>query len=444
MTVRSNWQIREYPSMATIFGTKGNDTLAATAPLDLVYGLAGNDKLTTTFSDVLLSGGAGNDQLDANVDATVTGSAISISLAGGAGRDRLDSNVTGSDIRTSLSGDDGSDQLLSKTAVQGASVSLQDDLSGGDGNDDLSAISDLTTTGGGGLSFLFWDLNGEAGADHLKATATVNNTSTNPDDGVFEGWNLGGGDGNDVLDLSVFNLSASLASEAYFSVAASGGNGSDQISFSGEGGFTGTSVYVKGEQGKDVITIDLELNATSRGTDIFAEGGGGGDCIVAHLTSDAAIDFSSFYSYFVLDGNDGDDHILGSFKALDGGGSISMTLQGGAGNDRLIAEGGNGNDFRGGAGSDTMTGSTHVDYFTFGFLFGDPYAELADGHRDRDVITNYSKGEGDQIQLPNGIADVVSWDVTGSSTRLTFVGDHDVLVLQGLVVTNLADDVIFA
>jgi Ca2+-binding RTX toxin-like protein len=440
-----------------LYGKGGNDLLDGGRGDDRVYGNGGND---------LLNGGRGNDYLDGGIgnDILIV-RAGSDELHGGAGNDWLQAEVKGSAAAvpgefvaaTMLSGDEGHDHLLSTTTfkpstldpnyvsytatntldggagndwmrsasvvdVHAGGVFVFDTLSGGDGNDHLSGVSSLALQGRALQAII---LDGGTGADCLNAAAIVDNdASPDSDDAVWTLLGLEGGAGNDRLNLSC--LSKSTAS-AEFSANASGGTGSDWISVTGlldAASRINASVRVFGddrpgdsvppaEGGNDVITIDLTLQADSASIEVLADGG------------------------------KGDDYILSSLKAPDGGGP--MELQGGAGNDRLIAEGGNENLLHGGAGSDRMTGSSDLDYFTFTFgdVLGNP-AEMADGQRDRDVITNYSKAEGDQIDLPNGIADVFAWDVTGSSTRLTLVGDHDVIVLQGLLVTDLANDVIFA
>src|SRR5688572_28560029 len=48
-------------TMATIFGTSGNDTLTGTAGNDSIYGQAGGDTLTGGLGNDTLQGGLGSD-----------------------------------------------------------------------------------------------------------------------------------------------------------------------------------------------------------------------------------------------------------------------------------------------------------------------------------------------------------------------------------------------
>jgi len=470
--------------MATIFGTAGNDTLAATARFDELFGLAGNDRLTTTFSDVSLSGGAGNDWLRASstgvkdefgtIEATGT-------LSGDNGNDMLLSSAslfsstlnhgdpTGYLSAYNLVGGTGNDTLHSASNInvhtgQQDSIRVDDFLRGDDGNDDLSSVSRVSTDDSTNLAL---KLSGGQGDDHLSASATVSVTG---DLGNRAGMllDLDGGSGNDVLQAHSSNVSenGSAVTISYLE----GGSGNDHIIIDnvdtgGTGAFesatinagtgsdcatvhcsatSGDSAEIDisvfgddfrdflGAGGNDLINIDATVNAPNGTISIVGYGQAGNDRILASATAHNTTDTVSL----TLGGGSGNDFVSGKIVAPDGTGS--QHLYGDEGNDHLIAQGGNNNQLEGDQGSDTVTGSSNAD------LFYQDYSSMADGVKDRDVITNYSKAEGDQLALPNGIHDVASWTVTGHDTQLTLVGDHDVLVLKNVVVTDLAQDILFA
>lgn len=470
--------------MATIFGTAGNDTLAATARFDELFGLAGNDRLTTTFSDVNLSGGTGDDWLRASstgvkdefgtIEATGT-------LSGDNGNDMILSfaslfsstlnhgDPTAYQSAYNLVGGTGNDTLHSASNInvhtgQQDFISVDDFLRGDDGNDDLSSISHVSTDD---RTILELDLSGGQGDDHLSASATLSVTGDLGNRAtVF--LSLDGGSGNDILQAHSSN--ASETGSAQYSSYLEGGSGNDHIivdsrDTGGTGGFE--SVYINagtgndcaiihcaatsgdsaeidisvfgddfrdflGAGGDDLINIDATVNAPQGIISIAGYGQAGNDRILASATTHNATDTVSL----TLGGGGGNDFVSGKIVAPAGTGS--QHLYGDDGNDQLIAQGGNNNQLEGDRGNDTATGSSNAD------LFYQDYSSMADGVKDRDVITNYSKAEGDKLALPNGIHDVASWMVTGHDTQLTLVGDHDVLVLKNVVVTDLAHDILFA
>ena len=99
----------------------------------------------------------------------------------------------------------------------------------------------------------------------------------------------------------------------------------------------------------------------------------------------------------------GNDTITGNkFADILKSGAGRDTLKGNAGNDKLYGESGNdtllggtGKDILiGGTGKDTLTGGTGIDYFDF-----DKISESGITSSTRDVIKDFSKSEGDKIDL---------------------------------------------
>lgn len=103
--------------MATVIGTSNNDTLLGSADFDSFTGLDGNDSVSAGGGNDTISGGLGNDSLNGNdgSDTAVFGSGtsgVTVNLAtgvasGGDGNDTLFNieNITGSGYDDSLTGD---------------------------------------------------------------------------------------------------------------------------------------------------------------------------------------------------------------------------------------------------------------------------------------------------------------------------------------------------
>jgi Hemolysin-type calcium-binding repeat (2 copies). len=126
----------------------------------------------------------------------------------------------------------------------------------------------------------------------------------------------------------------------------------------------------------------------------------------------AANRLQGFQSNDTLNGNAGND-------TLEGGGGAD-SLVGGLGNDSLVGIVGT-DTLRGGAGNDTLSGGLSADTFAFD--------TLTNGVIENDLITDYSKAEGDRIDLPNGGASIASFAVIAGGVRLNLVGGDIIRVL---------------
>ncbi|NQV07008.1 hypothetical protein HQ535_10685, partial [bacterium] len=148
--------------IATIVGTRGDDTLRGTRFADVIAGLGGNDRIFGLGGDDVLCGGDGADVIVGHDGADV--------IVGGGGPDRL-LGKSGADV---LEGNGGDDVLL---GGGGADI-----ISAGAGNDIVSGgPGDDTVDGGSGDD----RLKGRAGADRIDGGPGVDV--------------LRGGDGLDVL-----------------------------------------------------------------------------------------------------------------------------------------------------------------------------------------------------------------------------------------------------
>lgn len=199
-----------------------------------------------------------------------------------------------------------------------------------------------------------------------------------------------------------------------------GNGGADRI-FAGAGNDTidggAGSGYLRGEDGNDSIVggaafDDIQGNA---GQDTES-GGEGDDWVVGGKDGDS------------LAGDAGGDLVYGNLGAdtLDGGAGAD-TVRGGQGDDVLT--GGSGEDFvSGDLGADTMTGGAGADSF---------HSFTGTG---LDTITDFSRAEGDRIQLDPGNTFTVAQ--AGADTVIT-LGGVDRVVLVGVQVTSLTGDWIF-
>lgn len=405
-TITSNTQ-----GGSVIYGDAGNDSLISKGPKDTLYGGPDEDVLRSQQTPVYLDGQEGADTLIAQATAT---------LHGGAGEDY----VQGTGQGNSLFGDAASDSLI------GGAVGT-DTLYGGKGNDVLgfftanggvnvpgfTALSPVLGSGNQGSNFL----RGDIGDDSLYAINQRDSLYGGKDNDTLLGAGsysyLSGDDGNDAVlynQNTTINAAGSTALLTYEKVTLIGGAGDDSI-IGPIGPITGSKNLIAGDAidgttpvgttpgitgGNDTLTtygkqdtvlggagndriesLTLQEGVNSDFVPLstdgyfgknFLDGGEGNDTIIAASTTDTML------------GGAGDDSLTGSFTqatggdgndTIDGIGNNSTspaTLDGGNGNDKLIGGTAILNDFKGGAGNDTIFYGTIEDKIT-GDLSGDDY-----------------------------------------------------------------------
>lgn len=379
----------------TIIGTGSDDVLTGSAGNDTINGAGGNDAIIEqadanfTLADAQLTG-QGTDLLVsieqaqltggfANNSFTVDGFTGLATLAGGEGNDVVigtrDTNTTlSATTLTYQSG--GSFNLLSidqalltggngNNLIDASSATIPVVLQGLDGNDTLVGGSkNDSIVGGAGNDFLSGllgndTLQGGVGEDSLGETGNVNMTLT-PTSLVglgtdsladIESASLVGGVGNNTINAVAFTGQVSLY----------GLGGNDKL-VAGLGGSV-----LDGAQGNDTLT-------GGAGIDILL-GGAGNDVLAGGANQDRILeiaDVSFTLTNAKLTGN-GTDTVSGVEEAMliAGAGnnvldaskfSGVVTLDGGAGHDRLMgAIGAAGDSLIGGAGNDTLTGNAGDD-----------------------------------------------------------------------------------
>ncbi|OCR01868.1 Oscillin [Oscillatoriales cyanobacterium USR001] len=369
-----------------IFGQRDNDTIISVGPNDTIYGGDDEDSIRLQRTPAYAYGDAGADTIVAEARAT---------MYGGAGDDFMQ----GTAEANFMLGNEGNDIMLGGSQ-------RRDTLRGGKGNDSIGFFTGVGTagnnlglnlTGGGaagneGSNFLAGDLGndlvvginakdtlyGGKGMDSVEASGSNSYLSGDDDNDTLEVFNstqvnqfntsqtviiglerttLLGGAGDDSLDGPIGEFQRG---KNFFD----GGDGNDTIlSYAFQDS-------VLGNDGNDLIMSVTSAGISSQGANISSpgyagqillDGGRGNDTIKAAFATDTMI------------GGEGDDSLGGIFNQATGGdgndtidatgvgtNAARITLDGGAGNDRLLGNVGTvPNFFNAGSGNDFMVfGST--------------------------------------------------------------------------------------
>ncbi|EEX14650.1 peptidase domain protein [Citreicella sp. SE45] len=300
-------------------GGAAGDTLSGNAIANVLVGLAGNDTIFGRRGHDTISGGTGNDSIDAGLGNDIVAGGIGADdMDGGAGRDTLTYAASGAavNIRLGSSNNTGGD-------AEGDIITSFERVVGSDFNDVMRAMDLAGTTleGGDGNDRLYGGMNaqvlrGEAGNDTITGYGGPNINQSGIGDVID------GGFGNDIL-------AGSAGADTII-----GGFGNDIIA----GNANDDSLV--GNNGKDTVTyansdagVNVLLNSASN------SGG--------HAAGDILEGFERVV------GSDFDDTIAANNVN-------AATIEGGAGNDRIIG-GGNFQSLRGGGGNDTITGYSGAD-----------------------------------------------------------------------------------
>ncbi|WP_323010814.1 calcium-binding protein [Paracoccus sp. (in: a-proteobacteria)] len=412
----------------TLNGGAGNDTLTGGAGNDVLNGGSGNDVFTITSSDFgtdKIDGGAGTDAIRLQTSIQVSSLLWNSSYLKSV--EQLDFNYY------NISGTTGNDRvdLSGFTTVSGyRMINLGDGNDvfigyGGNDNVDAGAGKD-TLVGGAGND----TLNGGAGVDTTSYAAATG--AIKVDLRVATAQNIGGGQGNDVL-LSIENLTGSKYADQLIGSGSAnrlvGGAGNDTLK-----GLGGNDVLnggagndrLEGGAGNDALTgaAGNDLLIGGAGNDTLNGGAGVDTASYETATGAIKVDLRVATAQNIGGGQGNDvllsienltgskyaDQLIGSGSAnrlVGGAGNDTLkglagndALNGGAGNDRL--EGGAGNDtlngaagkdlLTGGTGKDNLTGGTGADTFVFNTI------QEAGKGATRDVITDFVSGT-DTIQL---------------------------------------------
>ena len=392
-------------------GSAGGDTLAGRSGNDALNGYAGNDYLIGLAGDDTLDGGDDDDRLSGGDGADT--------LIGGAGddiyfiADDLDTLIENPDegideVRSMVDwtlGDNFENLLLTGVALTGTGNALDNRLElangasgalyGLGGNDVLIGNDeDDVLEGGAGDDIL----DGRAGADTMRG-GTGNDTyyRDSATDVIVELLDEGIDTIYDSVGMPLPENIENLVVTG-FVVTADGNSLDNRIEAR-----TQIGVSIAGYDGDDFLL-------GSQSTD-FISGGNDNDTIYGRsgfdeIDGDAGEDviFGGGKADVIRGGDDNDDLYGGNGHDIVAGGTGNDLVRGQKGNDRLFGDEGRdtliGNDgkdvLQGGAGLDTMTGGTGQDDFVFD---ESDFTDTGFTGSTADRITDFSRGDGDQIDL---------------------------------------------
>ena len=398
-------------------GLGGTDQLFG---IENLFGGGGDDSLTGNTQDNILRGGAGDDTLtggggsdtadygsstgDLEITLGVGGDASNVgdglggidelrgisNLFGGSGDDSLTGNAENNILR----GGAGNDTLTGggriDTADYGSSLAAV--VIALDANGDATGVVD----GLGGTDELrgITNLTGGLGDDSLTGNAAANVLSG----GVGDDW-LDGGAGNDTLigdagrdtadyRSSTVGLNIALREVGLYTNVNDGQGSSDSL-FGIEN--------IAGGSGNDTLTGNSDDNVLSGGAGADTLDGGGGKDTADYSASTGAVAIALDTSGEATVADDGfgfSDRLIG-FENLRGGlGDDSLTgngsanlLDGGAGDDRLVAGRGANDTLIGGAGTDTADYREATGNLTIGLDATGSTTEASDGHGGTDQLS---------------------------------------------------------
>ena len=359
---------------ARLIGAQGNDTLTAGSKADTLIGLGGDDRYTIAA--------------DA---ATVA----SVQEAAGGGNDIL--NLTGNANYTLGKGVE-----IERINVDATFASK---LTGNEFNQVLDAslaTAAVTLNGGGGTDTLI----GGAGNDTFvvdDASDVIIDTKGGPNSIQFSGsggYDLAAGVNVTSLSVAAGNTNSVYLVGNEFSQTITGGSGNDILN--GDGGLSGATDTLIGGAGDDIYRV---WNAG----DVVQEGAGGG--------------FDTVYTSVNYALGAGQE--IEQLSAADQSATGAITLIGNAGANRVIGNNG-ANVLAGGDGQDVLIGLGGADTFSFSNF----------GAANADTIQDFSKAQGDKIQLVNSAgADFDAITGTGTLSAAQFT--------TGTVATTAAQRIIY-
>ena len=352
-----------------------NVTIATVGAETTVTGLPAtlrivNADATDTVTDALvINTGAGDDTVNASALLT-TG--VSLNVDAGAGNDQIQGGA-GADV---LSGGAGNDVIDGNRGNDTAFMGDGNDLfvwDPGDGSDTIDGQAGFDTHEFNG-SGADENISLAAGGNDVLLTRNVGNIVMTQDN--FERVEIFAGDGIDNIDIG--DLRGTDVREVVVDLA--------KVA-------DGTS----GDGVRDTVTVNGSLRS-----EILTVTASGDDLIVNGLANTMRITNTDIKDNIVVRGGDGADVISSATVPFN---SAKLTLDGGAGNDVLLA-GRNDTTLLGGAGNDLLIGNAGDDTLNGGsgrdILVGGGGHDLFAGDDDFTILDfSAGAGFGDQIDLRN-------------------------------------------
>ena len=417
-----------------INGTAYGDTISNTGAYTKVYGNGGGDSIyNTSASHVTLSGGAGND----TIQNIYSGGGDYVSISGGNGDDYIYTYYSWHDT---ISGDAGADTIH-------VSRGYDNVIDGGAGDDKISLSSNsgkMTIRGGAGNDTIYGDTVNNYGVVYEYSTTSGNDVIYN-----FHA--------NDTLSVNGATYSTSTVGNDVLVSITGGGT----ISLIGAKGIfnPGSTTFTEGDDYYSNTTSNTVLSALAGNDTIINSGqkvtlnaGTGNDKIYNNNGDSSSIDAGdgndSIYAYdndsVTIKAGAGSDTVNGSYYSSKiygesgndlmsiSGSGISNLIDGGEGDDTILANGGtiyggagadsislssgnySGRIINGGTGDDTIYGNSLSGY---GAIYQYKYGD------DNDVIKNYNAkdtisiaGSSDYTTLKSGTNLIVSVIGSGAMT----------------------------
>src|SRR4028118_769383 len=380
----------------TVVGGERNDSLDGGVGNDILVGGGGNDTLIGGGGNDTLIGGDGNDRL---IDTNGT-------VDGGAGIDTLVADYSQLNNGYGVDGNNGSDAIFSRLSgnpILSYSNVEQFNITGTQYDDVLRGGTGIDTLNGGAGNDRLIDTNGTvdggAGIDTLVADySQLNNgygvDGNNGSDAIFSRLS-----GNPILSYS--NVEQFNITGTQYDDVLRGGTGIDTLNGgAGNDRLIDTNGTVDGGAGIDTLVADYSQLNNGYGVD----GNNGSDAIFSRLSGNPILSYSNV-EQFNITGTQYDD-------VLRGGTGID-TLNGGAGNDRLIDTNGT---VDGGAGIDTLV----ADYSQLNNGYG------VDGNNGSDAI--FSRLSGNPIL---SYSNVEQFNITGTQYDDVLRGGTGIDTLNG-------------
>ncbi|MCX6072815.1 MAG: cadherin-like domain-containing protein [Campylobacterales bacterium] len=425
--------IIDYTHLLTIIdGTTGDDVLYSSSVVTVIMnGKEGNDSLSVDNSKtVTLDGGVGNDTLNAsfyNGGYTQTGdTSINYQLNGGTEDDTLNANGYAYSgygmVNLALDGGIGNDTLTVSENYSSWYYNYgaikQATLSGGDGDDRLTAsgVLELTLSGGAGSdTFALTTTQVHTQLASLQFSTQVATEANGWDSGLvtvdgraMEITDFTAGVGGDVLDINDLLLNGSTGfdgtnpfASGYLSFVQSGADTLVQFDADGSAGSANT-----------LSTIATLKNTTA--TEVTSD----------NFAPNYPLDGSAIAGESIV-GTDNNDNIVGTYGAdTITGLAGNDTIDGSYGNDTI--DGGDGSDsITGNLGNDTMYGGAGDDY-----IYDNQDASSMDGGEGNDTLQAYAANSNQT--LLGGVGSDYLY-AQGQSILLNGGDDNDYLAASGSV-----------
>ncbi|MBQ7567786.1 hypothetical protein IJT17_03175 [bacterium] len=351
-----------------IYGGSGNDFIVDDYGYNNIYGRGGDDTIRAAGDDFLgfginnIFGGAGND--------TIYGGDVVDYIYGGEGDDKIYGGgagdyINGGNGNDTIEGGSGADTLRGDGGndyISGGSG--KDTIYGGAGDDLIYGNEGKDTIDGGAGSDVIAGKEDEWGGSDKITTDEHDRVVTESTDVQMLRETM-----TDVKDEDI-QLAFGTDGDDEINITSGGSDGSIIVSVNGEEkrytAAEARSLIIDGGRGNDNITVSEDVRAN-----LHITGGAGDDRIQGGSGKDTIYDN---YGSNNIDGGAGNDVLMAHGLDSDGFSTKSNTIVGGSGNDYI--EGGDGNDYLSGGdgydvlyglgGNDTMFGGDGHDYLDGG------------------------------------------------------------------------------